>query len=261
MNFDRLKKIKCFILDMDGTIYLGSRVFDCTLPFLASLSDGGRDYLFLTNNSSLSAGDYLKKLERLGVPAGRGVITSGDATIAHLKQNGISRVYLMGTESLMTDFTKSGITLTADAPQAVVLGFDTTITYEKIRTANDLLRAGVPFFATHPDFVCPFHPYPIPDTGAMIKMFEASSGVSPTIIGKPEAPMADAIMRRYGFALDEIAMVGDRLYTDVKFGIANGFMSILVLSGETDRTMLEKSGLTPDFVFDDVGALGRALGT
>ncbi|MEK6793334.1 MAG: HAD-IIA family hydrolase [Spirochaetota bacterium] len=261
MNRDLLKNIRCFILDMDGTIYLGSRVFDFTIPFLSALTASGREYLFLTNNSSLSAADYVKKLERLGIPAGKnGVITSGDATIEHLKNAGLTRVFLMGTESLMNDFKHNGFTLTDDKPAAVVLGFDTTITYEKIRTANDLLLSGTPFYATHPDLVCPYLPHPIPDTGAMIKMFEASSGVSPIVIGKPNAPMASAIMRRYGYSLDEIAMVGDRLYTDVKFGLNNGFASILVLSGETDSAMLGESGIAPDHVFSDIGEMGRILG-
>jgi len=251
-----LRSVRCFLLDMDGTIYLGSRLFEFTNPFLRLLRETGRRYVFLTNNSSLSARDYVAKLRRMGVECpDDGVYTSGDATREHLRARGWRRVCLLGTPSLERDFADDGFELTPDRPDAVVLGFDQTLTYEKIRRANDLLLDGVPFVATHPDFVCPFEPHPIPDAGAMIRMFEASSGRTPEVVGKPHAPMYEALARRYGLDRASTAMVGDRLYTDVPFGLKNGFAAVLVLSGETTPSMLAASEFAPDFVLRDLGEL------
>ncbi|MBI4977886.1 MAG: HAD-IIA family hydrolase [Spirochaetes bacterium] len=259
---ERLKRIRCFLLDMDGTIYLAGRVFPETVPFLDMLTDRSIRYLFLTNNSSLSAGDYRKKLKKMSIPVSSdGVFTSGDATAVYLKKQGVSRVYLLGTGSLRRDFRRCGIAHTEKDPEAVVLGFDLTLTYAKLKKANDLICSGVPFYATHPDLVCPFHPHPLPDAGAMAKLLEASSGKTPTVIGKPYAPMADALIERYGLSRGEIAMVGDRLYTDIRFGTLNGFASILVLSGETTRAMADAGDIRPDYIFDDIGALGKAIAT
>lgn len=253
MDYARLRTIKFLFLDMDGTIYLASTLFSYTNTFLKGIADRGVGHAFLTNNSSLSRADYVAKLARLGVAAtDNDVFTSGDATILYLKKRGYEAVYLLGTKSLEKDFEANGIRLTSKRPDAVVLGFDKTLTYEKLVIANNLLCEGVPFIATHPDFVCPFQPHPIPDTGAMIRLFEASAGVSPVVIGKPERPMFEALLSRYNVKEDEVAMVGDRLYTDVRFGNENGFMSILVLSGETTEAMVRESEITPSFVFPTV---------
>jgi NagD protein len=257
---DRLRAIRSFLLDMDGTIYLGHRLFEFTNPFLRRLRETGRRYVFLTNNSSLSAADSVAKLRRMGVDCpDDGVYTSGDATRELLRARGWRRVYLLGTPSLERDFAADGFELTHERPDAVVLGFDQTLTYEKIRRANDLLVEGVPYLATHPDFVCPFEPHPIPDVGAMIRLFEASCGRTPEVVGKPCAPMYESLERRYGLERATTAMVGDRLYTDIPFGLKNGFAAVLVLSGETTPEMLEKGEFRPDHVLRDLGQLLEIL--
>ena len=259
-QFDFLPNIKTFLLDMDGTIYSGSHVFPWTVPFLECLNNKGIEYYFLTNNSSLSSSDYVKKLRSFNIPVGEnGVITSGDAAIFRLKQLGYTRIYLLGTESLENDFKSNGFILTEKEPDAVVLGFDKTITYKKIVTANNHITAGVPFIATHPDLVCPYEPYPLPDTGAMIKMFEASSGVTPEIIGKPETGMYNSIAAKYGLNKMETAVAGDRLYTDILFGIRNGLKTILVLSGETTVEILNESDVIPDCIFPSLEGIIKYL--
>ena len=203
-----LRDIKCFLLDMDGTFYLGNTLIDGALDFLDVLKKQNKEFNFLTNNSSKNKSVYDKK----------------------------------------------------DKPDYVVLGFDTTITYEKIWTACDYLRDGIPFIATHPDFNCPLenNKY-MPDTGSMIKMFEASAEVSPLIIGKPSKYIVDAVMEKYGLEKEEVAIVGDRLYTDIKTGENAGITSILVLSGETSEKMYMNSDIHADYVFSSIKDIGEKL--
>lgn len=234
-----LRAINFFMLDMDGTIYLGDQVFDGTMDFLATVRQRGKRYVFMTNNSSKNKQSYVDKLNRLGIAATiDDVFTSGDATAIYLNaQTKNPTVYLLGTPDLEKAFVKEGIRIVKgrnEHPDFVVLGFDQTLTYEKIWIACDYLREGVPFIATHADFNCPLPEEKfMPDTGAMIEMFKAATGVSPTVIGKPSKSIVDSIIERYGAKREEIAMVGDRLYTDIAIGRNAGIRSVLVLSGET----------------------------
>lgn len=257
-----LRDIRLFLLDMDGTIYLGSRVFDCTLPFLSLLKAQGRSHLFLTNNSSASKASYSKKLDRLGIPAGLdGVFTSGEATTIYL--NGLkpgARVFLCGTPELEAEFCEAGFRLTDERPDFAVLGFDQTLTYKKLVTLCDLVRGGTPFIATHPDFNCPVDGGFIPDTGSMLALVKASTGREPDyIVGKPNRGIVDAVCVKYGLRHEELAMVGDRLYTDIAVGVNSGITSILVLSGESTLEDLKNSDVKPDYVFNDLSGISEAL--
>lgn len=245
---------------MDGTIYIAGRLFDYTNAFLDTLERNGIKRLFLTNNSSLSNRDYLKKLRTLGVHAlDDDVYTSADATKVYLKTKGYTKIYLMATPSLEEEFASEGFVLTKESPHAVVLAFDKTLNYEKMVIANNLLMQNIPFIATHPDMVCPYEPYPIPDTGSMLKLFKGSSGRDAEIIGKPSVHMCESIIEKYGFKREEIAMVGDRLTTDIRFGKENNILSILVFSGETTPQMLAVSEVKPDLVFESIKELGDVL--
>jgi HAD superfamily hydrolase (TIGR01457 family) len=262
---DKLKKVKCFILDMDGTIYLSSKLIDGSLDFLSLLEKQGKDFLFLTNNSSKNKKAYKEKLANLGCYVEEDkVFTSGEATTIYLsKEKAGAKVFLLGNEYLEEEFMDSGFTLIKDRseiPDFVVLGFDTTLTYEKVWIACDHIVNGIPYIATHPDINCPLAggKY-MPDTGAMIKMIEASTGKTPFVIGKPNKQVVDSIIEKYGLERDELAMVGDRLYTDVKLGINSGIVSILVLSGETTKEDVEKSDFKPDYVFDSVKEIKEAI--
>lgn len=260
-----IKKIKNFLLDMDGTIYVGERLFECTPRFLAKIREIGGRAVFVTNNSSKGQDAYLEKLARLGIDAApEDIFTSGDAAaITIAERYARPRVYLMGTPSLEKQFRDYGIELLpfgAGRPDCAVLGFDLTLTYDKIRDACALIRDGVKFIATHPDRLCPAEGGSIPDVGSMIKMFAEATGVEPEIMGKPEKSMAKALFSRYGFLPEETAMVGDRLNTDIKFGNNAGIASVLVLSGETTAADLESSPCAvPDFVFPSVGELADAI--
>lgn len=259
-DYSRLKRVKFLLLDMDGTIYLAKELFSFTNPFLEKMQKIGMPYLFLTNNSSISTSQYMNKLENIGVLCSEhGVFSSADAAKLYLANEGYKKLYLLGTPGLEDDFRDSGFILSESAAEAVVLAFDKTLTYEKLQTANNMLLDGLPYFATHPDLVCPYSPHPIPDTGAMIKLLEASSGRTPLIIGKPSKIMFEMIMRKYELKPEETAMIGDRLSTDIRFANENGAVSILVLSGETDERMLKESDVQPHFVFDDLAALGNYL--
>ncbi|OOM78678.1 HAD-IIA family hydrolase [Clostridium sp. BL-8] len=262
---NEIKDIKCFLLDMDGTFYLGNTLIDGALEFLDILKDQGKNFIFLTNNSSKSKSAYKEKLVALGCYVNEEKIyTSGEATIWYMKKNCLgNRVYLMGTEPLMKEFEDAGFELVKnkkDKPDYVVIGFDTTLTYEKIWTACDYLRDGIPFIATHPDFNCPIEDNKyMPDTGAMIRMFEASTGISPLVIGKPYKYIVEAIMEKYDLKKEEVAIVGDRLYTDIKTGVNAGITSILVLSGETSEEMYKNSDISADYIFPSIKDIGEEL--
>ena len=190
-----LCNIDTFLLDMDGTIYLSDGLIDGALDFLKELKRRGKKYIFLTNNSSKNRFDYVKKLKGLGIDAGvDDVFTSGEASVIYLRERYPGgKCYLLGTPSLEKEFTDAGFELIKERDREidfVLLGFDTTITYEKIWVACDYIRGGVPFYATHPDVNCPLAGGKfMPDTGSMLRLFEASAGVSPVIIGKPYEPI------------------------------------------------------------------------
>lgn len=256
-----LADIRLFLLDMDGTVYLGSRLLPGSLDFLSYLRETGRDHLFLTNNSSRNATYYAEKLTRLGWPAQPAeVLTSGEATALYL--GGLkpaARIYLLGTPDLEQEFAAHGFVLTDEQPDYVVLGFDMTLTYDKLVRACDLIRAGMPFIATHPDFNCPTETGYIPDCGAMIALITASTGVKPQVIGKPNREIIDAMFRKKPVERSQVAMVGDRLYTDIVMGHNAGVTSVLVLSGEARREDIEHADIKPDFVMSGLAELHAAL--
>lgn len=250
-----LKKIECFALDMDGTIYLGDKWIEGAKEFLEAVEATGRQYLFLTNNSSKNPEAYVEKLERMGLSVGKEkIVTSGEAAIAYLKRHfPQKRVYLLGNELLKEEFAKEGILLDEQAPEVVMVGFDTTLTYEKLCRVCDLVREGLPYLSTHPDFNCPTETGFIPDAGAIHAFIHASAFRYPEhIIGKPNADIMDYLTERAGTVKEKTAMVGDRLYTDVAAGVNNGYTGILVLSGEAGMKDVECSEVVPDLIFDSV---------
>ena len=260
----RLDEIKLFLLDMDGTVYLGERLFPCTLPFLEKLGQVGANYVFLTNNSSKDKTAYLEKLHRLGVMIDETqLLTSGEATIDYLKQwHGCDSVYLVGTKALTNAFFSAGIKLShhEDADIAVV-GFDTELNYEKLDGLYQMVNSGKRYICTHPDLVCPTETGFIPDIGATIAYIKALAGRGPdVIVGKPERYMIDAAAKRFSVKVNETAMVGDRLYTDVEMALRVGATAVLVLSGETGLSDLRKSDIKPDYIFSDLSGITEALG-
>lgn len=257
-----LRDIDLFLLDMDGTIYLGDRLFDCTPPFLATVRDLGKRYLFLTNNSSKDRTAYVAKLARLGIEATPDdVFTSGEATTIRLRETrpGAS-VAVFGMPTLEREFREAGFRVVERDPDIVVLGFDQAFDYPKLTRLCDLVREGRPYIATHPDFNCPVDGGFIPDIGAMIAYVKASTGREPDeVIGKPHAGIARAVSAKYGVPMDRLCMVGDRLYTDIALGAEAGIATVLVYSGETTRADAATSPHKATWEFDDIGALRDAL--
>jgi HAD superfamily hydrolase (TIGR01457 family) len=250
-----MKGVELFLLDLDGTIYLGNQMIRGAGEFLQKVKQAGKRYCFLTNNSSRSSSDYLKKLSSLGIDAGPDeVLTSGYAAIRYLKAAfPSSRVFLMGTRSLKREFAEEGIRLVEESPEVVVVSYDTELDYEKLCQTCLFLRQGAFYVCTHPDLNCPSQRGSLPDAGSFMALIQKSTGRLPDIIcGKPYPAMAQAVRDKFGLSGKKVAMVGDRLMTDIAFAKENGFVSVLVLSGETDRKALEESGVEPDFVFSSV---------
>jgi 4-nitrophenyl phosphatase len=262
MELNRLAEIRYFILDMDGTFYLGDHLLPGALEFIAVLEKRSIPFLFLTNNSSRHRGQYAEKLRRLGLVnlPDEQIFTSGEATALYLRRERPgARLFVVGTPALEFEFLQHGFELDEHHPYAVVLGFDTTLTYNKLWRLCDLVRAGLPFFATHPDINCPTESGFMPDIGAMIACVAASTGRQPdVIIGKPYAPIVEALVVKTGFPAERLCMVGDRLYTDIALGAA-GLRTVLVLSGETRLEDLPGAQFQPDFVMRDLGELADVL--
>ena len=262
MNNELLMHVKCFLLDMDGTFNLGDGLIDGSLYFIKTLNELGRDYLFLTNNSSQHRRLYAEKITRLGLPTPEEkVFTSGEATALYLQQeHPSSAIYVVGTPALEEEFRQHGFQLEEENPQLIVLGFDTTLTYKKLWKLCDFVRAGLPFIATHPDFNCPTATGYMPDIGAMIAFVRAASGREPDlVVGKPNRMIIDAVALKYGLRIEEMAMVGDRLYTDIALGQTSGITTCLVWSGETHPEDLIHSPFQPTYTFTNLGGIADWL--
>ncbi len=233
-----LQNKKLYIFDMDGTIYLGGKVFPFAVDFIRRLRNAGKRVLFFTNNASHSGAFYLEKLTKLGFsPDAAEILSAADVTIAFLKLHRPgARVYLMGTPQLESMFIDAGIPLLpndAEKADVVVTSFDTTLTYEKLDAACRLIRGGAEYLCTHPDLNCPTEDGFIPDSGAIAACVTASTGVAPRYFGKPYEDTVSMISEVTGCTRDEMCIFGDRLYTDIALGRRHGVTATLVYSGET----------------------------
>ncbi len=253
---DKLKKKKLFLFDMDGTLYLGNRLYDFTNELLDTIKSSGGRYMFMTNNSSKSVSDYIKKLAKLGIKAVReDFITSSQATAYYLNKHYKGKtLYVCGTESLKEELRANGyeITENLDKVEVVVMGFDTELTFKKLEDVSKLLlsRRDIPYIATNPDYVCPTEFGSVPDCGSVCDMLYNVSKRRPLVIGKPEPLMPILAMEHTGYTKEQTVVIGDRIYTDIKSGLNAGVTTILVMSGETTYEILEKSDEKPDYVME-----------
>ena len=257
-----IKDVEVFLFDLDGTLNMGETPIPGAMDTLRILDSKGKKVFFVTNNSSKSKYEYLKKIQRLGYDADISqIVTSGMATASYLNKHYKGKsVYVLGVEALKKEFEEYGIKTTTVNEDAdiMILAFDTELTYEKLWHATNLVGEGKLYIATHPDFVCPSDKGNMPDAGALIALVEKTAGRTPdVIVGKPYAPMAEYVFDFCGVTPEKVAFVGDRLYTDVKFAINNGMTSVLVLSGETTKEMYEESGLDIDYIYPSVNELRK----
>lgn len=257
-----IKDIQCFVLDMDGTIYLGNDLFDFTQEFLKTLENTGRKYYFFTNNSSKSQQAYIDKLKRMEIDIKpEQMMISSHVTIQYLKKHYPGKtIYVVGTPSLIDEFKAFDMPLVDEDPDIVILGFDTTLTYEKMSKACHYIRNGCIYYGINPDWNCPIEGGDfIPDCGSMAKMIEASTGRFPEFFGKPSKHTLDYIIEETGYQPEEIAIVGDRLYTDIAVADGSDVTSILVLSGESTRKDVESSLVKPDLIRNSLKEITEEL--
>lgn len=260
---EQIKKTKIFLLDLDGTVYIDDNLIGDVKETLSILRARGAKIGYLTNNSSRTNDEYREKLGRMGLyrpQDGDFIYTSLDVAADVLNDEYAGRsVYVLATEKCRRFLSEAGVNVVSDEnykdANVVLLCFDKELTYDKLVKANELIVKGATYLATHPDLTCPTDDVFIPDTGSFIKLLEASSGKLPRVLGKPFSEMAERIEAKYNVSQKEITMVGDRLTTDIAFGVNSRLNTILVLSGETDKKTAEASEIKADLVLPDINAV------
>ncbi len=260
----KLRETRLFLLDMDGTIYRENTLFEGVIPFLDYIDLIGGKYVFITNNSSKSVGDYILKIQKMGIRATKdNFFTSTQATILYLKEHyPNARVYCQGTASLVQEMRESGIDVTEKVEEVdvVLVGFDMELTMEKLRnTCKILTTQDTAFIATNPDLRCPVDFGFVPDCGSMCQMLANATGKVPLYIGKPEATMINIVREKWGYSREETAVIGDRLYTDIAAGLNANVAAVCVLSGEASVRDICEGNIKPTFTFQSVKELHHEL--
>ena len=255
------ERTKYFIIDMDGTLYLGDTLIPGAEDCLRRIRETGRDYFFFSNNSSNSIDICCARLAHIGFPVPREkiMLSSYVAALTVKRDYPGKSVYLLGNKNLYDVFREMEVPLTQEDADVVMLGFDKDLTYERIRKACRMIANGAVFMATHPDVNCPTPDGYIPDTGAMIEMFAASTGKYPRVLGKPMTPTVDYLTQTLSCTREELAFVGDRLETDIRVGTDHGVPTVLVLSGVTDEKMAAQSPIRPDLIVPSLRELAAYL--
>jgi len=257
-----LKNVDTFILDMDGTFYIGNNLLPGAIEFVEIVRESGKDFIFLTNNSSANSEQYADKIRRMGISGEIKVFTSGEATAIYIRRKmKVERLFVLGTPCLKDLFKSYGFEVVnpgrfgecvAD-PDAIILGFDKTLTYESINAFCRFVMMGKPYVATHPDPNCPDEDFPIPDAGAMIEFVRTATGRGPdVIIGKPNPFILDSMIEKFHLTRERMAFIGDRLMTDMKLANNSGIISILLLSGETKMEDIGKTDVKVDYIFENL---------
>lgn len=254
INKELFKNVKYYVADLDGTVYLGDNLIDGAKEFFTLVQEKGKDFYFLTNNSSNNSKKCLEKLIKMNFPVPEEkIIVSTDVVIDYIKKNYTNAsVYLIGNDRLHYDFNRAEIKLTQDMPDVVVLGLDDTINYEKIRKGCNYIIKGAKFIVTHPDIKAPMGEDYMPDAGSMMKLFSTCTGVEPLVMGKPEKFTADYLTQLLNCKPEEICMIGDNLASDIALGVYHGMRTACVLTGVTTPEIYEKSDIKADIIVDSV---------
>lgn len=254
--FDKeiFENVKYYVADLDGTVYLGNELIDGAKEFFDLVKENGKDFYFLTNNSSNNSVVCREKLIKMGFPVPEEkIIVSTHVAINYIKKNYPDKsVYLIGNSRLLYDFEKSGIPLTEDMPDIVVLGLDDTLNYEKIRKGCNFIIKGAKFIVTHPDIKAPMGDDYMPDAGSMMALFSTCTGVEPLVMGKPEVYTADYLTELLHCRRDEICFIGDSLAADIALGARHGMKTACVLTGVTTLEIYEKSNIKADVCVDSI---------
>ncbi|TFG02269.1 MAG: HAD-IIA family hydrolase [Promethearchaeota archaeon] len=260
-DFSELRQKKVFFFDLDGTLYLGEKLFDGVLDLIELLKDRGKKVFYLSNNSSRSTKDYILKLKKFNLPvSNEEIILSQHPTINYLHKNKITRIFLLGTSSLREEFIEEGFNLTDKNPEIVVLAFDKELTYDRLEKASKFLQKGIPYIATHLDNRCPVENGYIPDAGGIAALLYKTTERMPRVFGKPNKEMLLFKLEQLNLPPNIAVMVGDRLYTDIKMGKSAGITTCCVLSGETDLEMIHQSDeFTPDFIIEGIWSLSDII--
>ena len=255
-----LGRKRLFLLDLDGTVYLEETLLPGAAAFLSCVRRGGGAVRYLTNNSSRGVDAGLEKMHRLGVPAEREeFLTAVEATVYYLKKTRSPGdiYYAVGTASFCRQLRAAGFDIRETPDEdvtAVLVGFDTELTYQKVENACRLLARGADFLATNPDWVCPTWYGSVPDCGSVCRMLTTATGREPTFIGKPQPEMARLAVERTGFSPEQTVLLGDRLYTDIACGVNAGIDTVFLLSGEGVMADIEKYNVHPSYVFQNIRA-------
>ncbi|MEM9256987.1 MAG: HAD-IIA family hydrolase [Pseudomonadota bacterium] len=249
-----LEEIDTILLDLDGTVYVGSEMLPGAVDAINELKARGKKVYYLSNNSSKNKDDYVERLSAEGLALSTDdIVLSTDGLVSYLKQNSVESVHVLGTNSLKKILMDNGFRIDADKPEYVVLGYDTELSYPKLVTACRHINDGVDILATHADRFCPSEVGPIPDIGATIELLAATTGKTPVkIFGKPDLEMVRPLLTRHGIDAASTLIVGDRLHTDIRMAALSGCRGLLVLTGETSRDQLETADTQPHFVLDDI---------
>lgn len=265
---DKLSAIRHVALDLDGTVYKGRKIFPFTLEFLSLLDSMKIGYSFVTNNSSRNTADYLHHLREMGIEATAGqIVISTHATIRHLRKHfpAARKLCILGTKSMVAEFSGAGFEClpmgAEEEPDAVIIGFDPGMTYRDICQAAWWIKAGKLYVATHPDRVCPTDERTVlVDCGALCAALAEATGRAPDVVlGKPDPSMLDTVLESHALQPHQLAMVGDRLYTDVAMAQRIQAVAVLVLSGETTLAEARAVNPAPDIIVDDLAGFGALL--
>lgn len=257
---DRLDgRPRVYVFDLDGTVYLGEQPIEGVPAAIESLRERGAEVFFLTNNSSAGREFYLERLEEMGIDvAPEQLVQSTDSVITTLQAEGVEQTYVLGTTAMRDTFRSHGIDPTSAEPTHVVVGFDTELTYEKVKRATLHLNDGAQFLGAHPDPVCPTPAGAIPDCGSIMALLETATGRCPDrVLGKPDPVMLDPVFERSGCDSEEVVIVGDRPTTDIRLANAAGVDSILVRTGDdgTTRSQEADSATEPTAVLDSAAEI------
>ena len=256
-----LKNHKLFLFDMDGTLYIGGKLFDFTKELLTKIRQKGNRYLFVTNNSSKSVDAYIEKLANFGIQVTEDdFVTSSQATAYYLNlYHPNKKLYVCGTESLKKELVKGGFEITEDLDQVecIVMGYDTELTYKKLEDVCRLLFAkeGIPYIATHPDYKCITEFGSVPDLGGVSEMIYLATGKRPIVVGKPQPLIPELAMKKCGVTKEETVFVGDQMDTDIPCGLNAGVTTLLVMTGETTQAMVDAAERKPTMVLKNAGEI------